>query len=45
MQSIKATLDGGLVREVQKLNSSLVFLTIASPAALTWGCSARSSAS
>ncbi len=28
MQSIKATLDGGLVREVQKLNSSLVFLTI-----------------
>jgi len=28
MQAIKATLDGGLVREVQKLNSSLVFLTI-----------------
>lgn len=28
IQAIKATLDGGLVREVQKLNSSLVFLTI-----------------
>ncbi|MEA3208026.1 MAG: biopolymer transport protein ExbB [Chthoniobacter sp.] len=28
MQSIKATLDGGLVREVQRLNSQLVFLTI-----------------
>ena len=28
MQAIRATLDGGLVREVQKLNSSLVFLTI-----------------
>lgn len=28
MQSIKATLDGGLVREVQRLNSNLVFLTI-----------------
>ena len=28
MQSIRATLDGGLVRQVQKLNSSLVFLTI-----------------
>ncbi len=28
MQAIKATLDGGLVREVQRLNSSLVFLTI-----------------
>jgi biopolymer transport protein ExbB len=28
IHAIKATLDGGLVREVQKLNSSLVFLTI-----------------
>ncbi|EDY17419.1 MotA/TolQ/ExbB proton channel [Chthoniobacter flavus Ellin428] len=28
MQAIKATLDGGVVRETQKLNSSLVFLTI-----------------
>ena len=28
MQAIKATLDGGLVREVQKLNSNLIFLTI-----------------
>jgi biopolymer transport protein ExbB len=28
MQSIRATLDGGLVREVQRLNSQLVFLTI-----------------
>ena len=28
MQSIKATLDGGLIREVQRLNSNLVFLTI-----------------
>ncbi len=28
IQAIKATLDSGLVREVQKLNSSLVFLTI-----------------
>jgi len=28
MQSIRATLDGGLVREVQRLNSNLVFLTI-----------------
>lgn len=28
MQSIRATLDGGMVRQVQKLNSSLVFLTI-----------------
>lgn len=28
MQAIKATLDGGLVRETQKLNSQLVFLTI-----------------
>ncbi len=28
MEAIKATLDGGLVREVQKLNSQLVFLTI-----------------
>ena len=28
MQAIKATLDGGLVRETQKLNGSLVFLTI-----------------
>lgn len=28
MQAIKATLDGGLVREVQRLNGSLVFLTI-----------------
>ena len=28
MQAIKATLDGGLVREVQRLNSQLVFLTI-----------------
>ena len=28
MQAIRATLDGGLVREVQKLNSNLVFLTI-----------------
>ena len=28
MQAIRATLDSGLVREVQKLNSSLVFLTI-----------------
>ncbi len=28
IQAIKATLDGGLTREVQKLNSKLVFLTI-----------------
>ncbi len=28
MQAIRSTLDGGLVREIQKLNSSLVFLTI-----------------
>jgi biopolymer transport protein ExbB len=28
MQAIKAMLDGGVVRETQKLNSSLVFLTI-----------------
>ena len=28
IQAIQATLDGGLVRETQKLNSSLVFLTI-----------------
>ena len=28
MQAIRATLDGGLVREVQRLNSQLVFLTI-----------------
>lgn len=28
MQAIKATLDGGLVRQVQKLNSNLIFLTI-----------------
>ena len=28
IQAIKATLDGGMVREIQKLNSSLVFLTI-----------------
>jgi biopolymer transport protein ExbB len=28
MQSIRASLDGGMVRQVQKLNSSLVFLTI-----------------
>jgi len=28
MEAIKAKLDGGLVREVQKLNSQLVFLTI-----------------
>jgi biopolymer transport protein ExbB len=28
IQAIKATLDGGMVREAQKLNSSLVFLTI-----------------
>ncbi|MGB8165873.1 MAG: DUF2341 domain-containing protein [Chthoniobacteraceae bacterium] len=28
MEAIKATLDGGLVREVQKLNGQLVFLTI-----------------
>jgi len=28
MQAIRATLDGGLVREVQRLNSNLVFLTI-----------------
>jgi biopolymer transport protein ExbB len=28
MQAIKAMLDGGMVRETQKLNSSLVFLTI-----------------
>ncbi len=28
IQSIKATLDGGLTREVQRLNSHLVFLTI-----------------
>ncbi len=28
MQAIRSTLHGGLVREVQKLNSSLVFLTI-----------------
>jgi biopolymer transport protein ExbB len=28
MEAIKATLDGGLVREVQRLNSQLVFLTI-----------------
>jgi biopolymer transport protein ExbB len=28
MQAIKATLDGGLVREVQRLNSQLVFLTV-----------------
>lgn len=28
IQAIKATLDGGLVRETQKLNGSLVFLTI-----------------
>ena len=28
MQAIKATLDGGMVRETQKLNGSLVFLTI-----------------
>lgn len=28
IQAIRATLDGGLVREVQKLNSHLVFLTI-----------------
>src|SRR5450432_3240229 len=28
IQAIRATLDGGLVREVQRLNSNLVFLTI-----------------
>jgi biopolymer transport protein ExbB len=28
MQAVKATLDGGMVRETQKLNGSLVFLTI-----------------
>jgi biopolymer transport protein ExbB len=28
MEAIKATLDGGLVREVQRLNGQLVFLTI-----------------
>ncbi|MDR3401070.1 MAG: DUF2341 domain-containing protein [Chthoniobacter sp.] len=28
MQAIRATLDGGMVRETQKLNRSLVFLTI-----------------
>ena len=28
MEAIRATLDGGLVREVQRLNSNLVFLTI-----------------
>jgi biopolymer transport protein ExbB len=28
MQAIRATLDGGLVRETQRLNGSLVFLTI-----------------
>ena len=28
MQAIKAVLDGGVIRETQKLNSSLVFLTI-----------------
>ncbi len=28
MQAIRATLDGGLLREVQRLNSHLVFLTI-----------------
>lgn len=28
MQAIRATLDGGLVREVQRLNQNLVFLTI-----------------
>jgi len=28
MQAIRATLDGGLVRETHKLNSSIVFLTI-----------------
>jgi biopolymer transport protein ExbB len=28
MHAIRATLDGGLVREVQRLNSNLVFLTI-----------------
>jgi biopolymer transport protein ExbB len=28
IQAIKATLDGGMVRETQKLNSNLVFLTI-----------------
>ena len=28
MQSIRATLDGGLVRETQRLNGSIVFLTI-----------------
>ena len=28
MEAIKATLDGGLVREVQRLNAQLVFLTI-----------------
>ena len=29
MQAIRATLDGGLVRETQRLNSSMVLLTIA----------------
>ncbi len=29
MQAIRATLDGGLVRETQKLNSNIVLLTIA----------------
>lgn len=28
IQAIRATLDGGLVREVQRLNSNIVFLTI-----------------
>jgi biopolymer transport protein ExbB len=28
MHAIRATLDGGLTREVQRLNSNLVFLTI-----------------
>jgi biopolymer transport protein ExbB len=28
MHAIRVTLDGGLVREVQRLNSNLVFLTI-----------------
>ena len=28
MEAIKATLDGGLVREVQRLNAQLIFLTI-----------------
>jgi biopolymer transport protein ExbB len=45
IQAIKATLHGGMVREVQKLNGKLVFLTISIAGGPYVGLLARSSAS